>query len=85
MTVWEDVYTGFLLSYRIMGTDLAVVESGIGNGHAHPFYSDGYGMQLAPTTQVWHFDDSVLPSFVEYLPGEQSLHPPTLETPLADE
>ena len=38
-----------------------------------------------PVGHSWHFDDFVLPFSVEYLPGEQSLHPSILGTPLADE
>ena len=33
---------------------LALVENGLGNGAPSPHYSDGYGMQLAPSTLVWH-------------------------------
>jgi hypothetical protein len=36
-------------------------------------------------TQVSHFDDSVMPFSVEYLPGEQSLQSVALKTPVADE
>ena len=55
--VWEDVYTGYLLSRVINATDqprLALVENGVGNGGANPVYTDGWGMQLAPTTLIWH-------------------------------
>lgn len=58
-TVWEDVYTGYLLS-RVIGDNtgskscLAVVENGFGNGAANPIYSDGYGMQLANSTLIMH-------------------------------
>lgn len=55
--VWEDVYTGYVLS-RSIGSDatrgLALVEHGVGNGGQNPVYSDGFGMQLAPTTLIWH-------------------------------
>lgn len=54
--VWEDVYTGYLLSKVIAPTPptLALVEHGVGNGGANPVYSDGFGMQLAPSTLIWH-------------------------------
>lgn len=52
--VWEDVYTGYALSKVATGPGLALVENGFGNGAASPTYSDGWGMQLAPSTLVWH-------------------------------
>ena len=43
-----------MLSKWIGGEGLALVENGLGNGASSPHYSDGYGMQLAPSTLVWH-------------------------------
>ena len=53
--VWEDVMTGYLLSRAVSkAPGLALVENGFGNGQASATYADGWGMQLAPTTLVWH-------------------------------
>ena len=53
--VWEDVYTGRALTrVAAAGPGLALVENGFGNGAPSPTYSDGWGMQLAPSTLIWH-------------------------------
>lgn len=59
MIPYEDVYTGYALARVATGGGLALVESGLGNGRASPTYSDGYGMQLAPSTLYWHMRTNV--------------------------
>jgi hypothetical protein len=56
---YEDIYVGMALARVARGEGLALVESGLGLGRPSPTYSDGYGMQLAPSTLYWHMRTNV--------------------------